>query len=163
MKIGLYADGSYFCKCVTCSEIFHGDKRAVQCLRCAAKQLQAELATAKKQILDYEQSEASVCPEDVGIKEYVANLQAEITTAKEENERLRELREELCLIIDRGVSVARPVAYHEILPWVRHAVAIARQHGLYERKAVVEQEALNPAKLATGLMVRDSNGKKVKA
>ncbi len=83
MKIGLYADGGYFCKCVTCSEIFHGDKRAVQCLRCAAKQLQTELGKAKKQILDYEQTEASVCPEDVGIKEYVPKLQAQLTTAKE--------------------------------------------------------------------------------
>ena len=47
-------------------------------------ELRAELTTAKKQILDYEQIEASVCPEDVGIKEYVANLQAKFAEAKEE-------------------------------------------------------------------------------
>ena len=43
MRIGAYADGVYFCKCVVCSETFHGDKHAVNCLRCAAEQLQAEL------------------------------------------------------------------------------------------------------------------------
>lgn len=48
-------------------------RRTKECIA----QLQAELDTAKKQILDYEQIEAAVCPEDVGIKEYVASLQAE--------------------------------------------------------------------------------------
>ncbi len=43
MKIGLYADGTYFCKCIICSKVFRGDKRAVYCLRCAAKNIQAEL------------------------------------------------------------------------------------------------------------------------
>ena len=36
-----------------------------------------ELATAKKQLLEYEQAEAAVCPEDVGVKEYVGLLKAE--------------------------------------------------------------------------------------
>ncbi len=54
------------------------------------KQLQTELATAKKQILDYEQTEASVLPEDVGIKEYVPKLQAGLATANDENKRLRD-------------------------------------------------------------------------
>ena len=49
MRIGLYADGTYFCKCVACSETFLGDKRAIHCLRCAAKLLEAQLATAKAQ------------------------------------------------------------------------------------------------------------------
>lgn len=46
MKIGLYADGNYFCKCIHCSETFHGDKRAVHCFRCAAKECQRSLAAA---------------------------------------------------------------------------------------------------------------------
>ena len=48
MRIGAYADGVYFCKCVVCSETFHGDKHAVNCLRCAVEQLQAELDKALK-------------------------------------------------------------------------------------------------------------------
>ena len=68
------------------------------------------------------------------------DLAAELDKAKKEIKGLREMREELCLIIGRGVSVARPVAYHEVLPWVRHAVAIARQYGLCERKEAVEQQ-----------------------
>ncbi len=52
---------------------------------CKGKQLQAELATAKKQILEYEQTEAAVCPEDVGAKEYVESLKSQLATAKEEN------------------------------------------------------------------------------
>ncbi len=66
---------------------YHKEKRSIyQVIEAKDKleQLQAELTTAKKQILDYEQIEASVCPEDVGIKEYVANLQAQLTEAKEE-------------------------------------------------------------------------------
>ncbi len=47
--------------------------------------LQAELATAKKQLLEYEQAEAAVCPEDVGVKEYVGLLKAELTTLQETN------------------------------------------------------------------------------
>lgn len=33
--IGGYAPGNYRCKCVDCSIIFIGDKRAVQCISCA--------------------------------------------------------------------------------------------------------------------------------
>lgn len=33
--IGGYAPGNYQCKCGTCGETFHGDKRAVQCEPCA--------------------------------------------------------------------------------------------------------------------------------
>lgn len=35
--IGGYAPGTYMCKCVSCSVIFYGDKRAVQCEPCAIK------------------------------------------------------------------------------------------------------------------------------
>ena len=66
-------------KCVNCG--FHICKKAKDNV---FEQLQTELATAKKQMVDYEQGEASVCPEDVGIKEYVPKLQAKLAEAKEE-------------------------------------------------------------------------------
>ncbi len=50
--------------------------------RIAEYSLQAELDKAQKRIIDYEQTEASVCPEDVGIKEYNTEnkqLQEELT------------------------------------------------------------------------------------
>ncbi len=55
------------------------------------KQLRAELDKAKKAILEYEQAEASVCPEDVGVVRYVTALQTQLAKAKDENERLREV------------------------------------------------------------------------
>ncbi len=48
----------------------------------------SQLTAARKQIIDYEQTEAAVCPEDVGIKEYVKALLAQSTAANEENKRL---------------------------------------------------------------------------
>lgn len=33
--IGGFAPGNYMCKCITCSDEFFGDKRAVQCEPCA--------------------------------------------------------------------------------------------------------------------------------
>ena len=69
----------------------HNAKEWIAKLTKHISKLQAQLTTAKKQILDYEQIEASVCPEDVGITEYVANLQAKLAEAKAENERLNEL------------------------------------------------------------------------
>ena len=50
--------------------------------------LQTQLATAKKQLLEYEQTEAAVCPEDVGVKEYVGLLKAQLDTARETNRKL---------------------------------------------------------------------------
>lgn len=38
-----YAPGDYNCRCVTCGEMFVGDKRAVMCLECAARQAKALL------------------------------------------------------------------------------------------------------------------------
>ncbi len=49
------------------------------------KILQAELATARKQLVEDEQTEAAVLPENVGIREYVGSLKARLATAKEEN------------------------------------------------------------------------------
>lgn len=54
------------------------------------EQLQARLTIANKQILEYEQTEAAVCPEGVGIERYVKSLTAQLATAKEENDRLKE-------------------------------------------------------------------------
>jgi len=52
--------------------------------------LKSHLATANKQILEYEQTEASVCPEDVGIIEYVSSLQKKLADSQDEVKRLRE-------------------------------------------------------------------------
>ncbi len=114
-----------------------GGRLAAQAYRKRIKQLQADLDKYKDALAA--KFNAEMC-------EALKPLKAKLATAKTENERLRELREELCLIIGRGVSVARPVAYHEIIPWVREAVAIARQHGLFERKTAVEREALKEVK-----------------
>ena len=37
--IGGFAPGNYQCKCVDCKEIFIGDKRAVQCEKCATNMI----------------------------------------------------------------------------------------------------------------------------
>ena len=49
-----------------------------------------QLKSAEARILEYEQTEASVCPEDFGIKEYVEHIQAKLQAAEEERDRLRE-------------------------------------------------------------------------
>ncbi len=51
--------------------------------------LRAQLVSANETILEYEQTEAAVCPEDVGIKEYTESLFGKLTTANEQNERLQ--------------------------------------------------------------------------
>ncbi len=56
------------------------------------ERVRAQLAAANKQILDYEQTEAAVvCPEDVGIEEYVRSLLDKLAAEQEKNKRLREL------------------------------------------------------------------------
>ena len=52
----------------------------------ALNRVEAELATARKQLLEYEQTEAAVLPENVGIKEYVGSLKSQLATAQEEIE-----------------------------------------------------------------------------
>jgi predicted nucleic acid-binding Zn-ribbon protein len=58
-----YAPGSYMCLCATCGEQFMGDKRAVQCLTCAArsvnthiKNLQAEVERLQDRIAEIERT-----------------------------------------------------------------------------------------------------------
>ena len=99
MKIGLYADGGYQGRCKHCNQLFVGDKRAIHCLRCAAEICQSQLAEAKKQLLDYEQTEAAICPEDVGIVEYVKSIKSQLATAGKAidflNKENKELKEQL--------------------------------------------------------------------
>jgi|SRR5882672_1065128 len=38
-----YAPGEYFCNCPGCGEVFQGDKRAVECLPCAAARVNEAL------------------------------------------------------------------------------------------------------------------------
>ena len=57
MKIGCYADGNYMCKCNGCGKEFTGNKRAISCLDCAVKALQAANAELNvklaEAIIDY--------------------------------------------------------------------------------------------------------------
>ena len=82
-------------KCGNCLHNIRGTEYIPPCSQCRdyslwaenpepseLEQLQAKLATANKQILEYEQAEAAVCPEDVGIKEYVESLLNKLGTAK---------------------------------------------------------------------------------
>jgi hypothetical protein len=46
-----------------------------------------------KRIIEYEETEALVCPEDVGIKEYVAALQAKVEQFEAENRKLKNQKE----------------------------------------------------------------------
>lgn len=46
--IGGYAPGEYACKCVTCKEIFKGDKRAVQCKDCAVNEREESKTNLEK-------------------------------------------------------------------------------------------------------------------
>jgi len=48
MKLGMFADGNYSCWCSECGIGFAGDKRATNCLRCAGKQLQCQLAAEQE-------------------------------------------------------------------------------------------------------------------
>ena len=64
--------------------------RCNMCIMKELDQLQTDLDKANKAILEYEQTEASVCPEDVGVVRYVTALQTQLATAKEENRKLRE-------------------------------------------------------------------------
>lgn len=51
--IGCYAPGNYQCKCISCKDVFIGDKRAVQCEPCALKivnQAQEIMTAAEKHI-----------------------------------------------------------------------------------------------------------------
>jgi hypothetical protein len=52
--IGGYAPGYYSCKCVTCQEVFQGDKRAVQCEPCAIKMTQKELVMLTQEQIEIE-------------------------------------------------------------------------------------------------------------
>lgn len=38
-RLGLFATGSYQCKCIKCKQQFTGDKRAMQCLDCAIEEV----------------------------------------------------------------------------------------------------------------------------
>lgn len=58
--------------------------------------LNEQVRGLKKQIIEYEETEALVCPEDVGIKEYVAKLQAKIARLKVEVKRLEGNANALC-------------------------------------------------------------------
>jgi hypothetical protein len=39
-RLGLYAGGSYYCRCGKCSGLYEGDKRSTRCYPCAVKEQQ---------------------------------------------------------------------------------------------------------------------------
>ena len=51
--LGGYAPGNYLCKCLDCGEQFQGDKRAYQCLPCAAWAEHDRRAEARQAPTDY--------------------------------------------------------------------------------------------------------------
>lgn len=56
-SLGLYAPGNYHCLCSECRQEFIGDKRAIQCLPCAAEKAAArieKLEAALRMIRDHE-------------------------------------------------------------------------------------------------------------
>lgn len=66
------------------------EARNLHGVRAMLEGLQSQLATAREQLIEYEQTEAAVCPEDVGIERYAASLLKQLATANEQNEKLRE-------------------------------------------------------------------------
>jgi hypothetical protein len=46
--IGGFAPGDYMCKCVTCKEQFHGDKRATQCETCAIEMVRTKIVESEE-------------------------------------------------------------------------------------------------------------------
>jgi len=46
--IGGFAPGDYMCKCVTCKEQFHGDKRATQCEPCAIEMVRTKIIKSEE-------------------------------------------------------------------------------------------------------------------
>jgi hypothetical protein len=49
-RLGGFAPGGYFCKCVHCGEQFTGDKRAISCLPCAIGFSEAELQRLRGEV-----------------------------------------------------------------------------------------------------------------
>lgn len=47
-----YAPGHYMCTCVKCSSEYTGDKRAMECLDCAAQSANHLMASARTQLRD---------------------------------------------------------------------------------------------------------------
>jgi chromosome segregation ATPase len=56
-------------------------ERGIDIWKAEAEQLQAENEKLRKRIFQYEEAEAMVCPEDVGVKEYVEQLRLIIEKA----------------------------------------------------------------------------------
>lgn len=45
-----YAPGAYQCKCTSCGKAFTGDKRAIQCLPCAANSSEATITSLRAEL-----------------------------------------------------------------------------------------------------------------
>lgn len=52
--LGGFAPGDYLCKCQTCGQQFQGDKRAFQCLNCAAETVRHFLKSQASRIEELE-------------------------------------------------------------------------------------------------------------
>lgn len=56
-RVGAWAPGAYWCKCVSCEKPFEGDKRALRCLPCTVAALLAQnrrLIEALEEITSYQ-------------------------------------------------------------------------------------------------------------
>jgi hypothetical protein len=56
-KLGGYAPGSYMCICVSCGNAHEADKRAVQCVHCAAREAAARILELEAKWIDADEGE----------------------------------------------------------------------------------------------------------
>ena len=87
MKLGMFADGNYSCWCSECGIGFAGDKRATNCLRCAGKQLQCQLAAEQE---DNKGLREELAFFDATASQEASEMWSVVLLERKENKRLRE-------------------------------------------------------------------------
>lgn len=82
--------------------------------RAKVKQLEAYLEAAQKEIIEWENREASCCPEDVPFEDVIKKLRADLEAAKAENAILNRMVASMALFM-RGDGLAENVIseYHD--------------------------------------------------
>jgi vacuolar-type H+-ATPase subunit I/STV1 len=69
--------------------IKHFNKSQIAKLQPVFDAQEAEIKKLKRQLMDVEEREAGVCPEDIGFDDYIKQLKRQLDTLKQENEGLR--------------------------------------------------------------------------